>query len=486
MSDRDNRRDITAYEIGQTWLNYLIEERTVLWWGGMGNSTEHTVYLRLKGGIAAPRSGSMALNGQVVAEQIGAQIFADGWAMVAPGDPALAADFARRAASVSHDGEAIYAAQVLAAMEAQAFVERDLQALLDVGVSFIPPDSTIARMIGEIRAWHAEESDWYRTRARIAERYGYATYGGNVHVVPNHAIIILALLYGESDFQRSLMIANTSGWDTDCNSGNVGCLLGIKDGLAGIDAGPDWRSPIADRLYVVTAEGGRAITDAVAETYAIVASGQALAGEDPVVVKQGARFHFDLPGAVQGFRVDERTELWQTATVENVLGNSACGRRSLAIRYRLTPGLGAHVATPTFIPPDALDNYYTLLASPTLYPGQTVRAEVAADDACIGDATYGLYLTTYDARDEPIRVYGPEIAIQPGVRSSLSWLIPDIDSQPVGEIGIALRASGAGGWRVVSRHAHLGRRTRLHTDTPGVGRCSVAPGMDTGGRSIPR
>ena len=48
----------------------------------------------------------MAMNGQVVAEQIGAQIFIDGWAMVAPGDPERAADLARRAGSVSHDGEA--------------------------------------------------------------------------------------------------------------------------------------------------------------------------------------------------------------------------------------------------------------------------------------------------------------------------------------------------------------------------------------------
>ena len=52
-------------------------------------------------------------------------------------------------------------------------------------------------------------------------------------MVPNHALIILALLYGDDDFRRSLMIVNTAGWDTDCNSGNVGCLLGIKNGLAG-------------------------------------------------------------------------------------------------------------------------------------------------------------------------------------------------------------------------------------------------------------
>lgn len=151
LPDYGNSRDLTPAQIGQTWLNYIIEQRTILWWGGLGNSTEHTAFLRLKHGIPAPKSGSIALNGRVVAEQIGAQIFVDGWAMVAPGDPELAADLARRAGSVSHDGEAIYGAQVIAAMEAQAFVERDINKLLDTAVALIPADSLIARLISDIR-----------------------------------------------------------------------------------------------------------------------------------------------------------------------------------------------------------------------------------------------------------------------------------------------------------------------------------------------
>jgi hypothetical protein len=217
----------------------------------------------LKSGIEAPRSGSMDLNSKVVAEQIGSQIFIDGWAMVAPGDPALAADLARRAASVSHDGEAIYGAQIIAAMEAQAFVECDLNKLIDTAVMFIPKNSIIHRLIADIRNWHAQEKDWRKTREKIAAHYGYDQYGGNCHMVPNHALIIHALLHGDDDFQKSLMIVNTCGWDTDCNSGNVGCLLGIKNGLAGLNKGPDWRGPVADRMYLPTADGGRAITDAV-------------------------------------------------------------------------------------------------------------------------------------------------------------------------------------------------------------------------------
>src|SRR5262245_38098796 len=365
LPDYGNSRELTPAQIGQTWLNYIIERRTILWWGGLGNSTEHTAYLRLKQGIAAPISGSIALNGKVVAEQIGSQIFIDGWAMAAPGDPELAADLARRAASVSHDGEAIYGAQVVAAMEAQAFVESDIDKLIDVGLSFIPRDSVIARMIGDIRDWHAEEPDWRKAREFLDREYGYHKYGGNCHMVPNHGLIIQSLLYGDDDFQKSLMIANTSGWDTDCNSANVGCLLGIKNGLAGIDSGPDWRGPVADRLYLPTADGGRSITDAVSETYHVVNIGRALAGAEPLAPKGGARFHFELPGAVQGFQPENSVESRGTLTLENVAEHSRAGARSLALRYRhLAPGRVARASTATFVPPEAIAMPgYSLLAS---------------------------------------------------------------------------------------------------------------------------
>ena len=55
------------------------------------------------------------------------------------GNPERAADLAQRAGSVSHDGEAIYGAKVIAAMEALAFVESDLNILLDTAMSLIPP-----------------------------------------------------------------------------------------------------------------------------------------------------------------------------------------------------------------------------------------------------------------------------------------------------------------------------------------------------------
>lgn len=175
LADNGYPKNLSAEQIGQAWLNYIVEERSVLWWGGIGNSTEHTAYLRLKSGIPAPQSGSIALNGQSVAEQIGAQIFIDGWAMASPGNPEQAVYLAQQAGSVSHDGEAVHAAKLLAAMEAQAFIEDDVQKLLQVGLSFVPKDSLIRRVVEDVRDWHGRdnERDWEKTRSLIAAHYGY-------------------------------------------------------------------------------------------------------------------------------------------------------------------------------------------------------------------------------------------------------------------------------------------------------------------------
>jgi len=443
LEDYDYSPDLTPAQIGKTWLNYLIERKTILWWGGIGNSTEHTAYLRLKKGIPAPRSGSLELNGPIVAQQIGAQIFIDGWGMIHPGDPQRAADFARRAASVSHDGVAVHGAQVVAAMEAQAFVERDPQKLLDTGLAVIPSDSLIHTLIEDIRNWHVQDGDWRTTRQRIAGQYGYASYIGGCHMVPNHALIILSLLYGEGDFQKSLMIGNTCGWDTDCNSANIGCLLGIMNGLDGL-RGADWRGPVADRMYLPTADGGRCVTDAVRETYCIVNAGRALCGKPPVAPKNGARFHFDLPGSVQGL-TSESGEGLSPVEIANVAGHSQAGERSLALKLSPPPDGPdcGRAATLTFIPPaDMAMPGYELIASPTLYPGQVVVARVQADPANLTVLQARLFLKRYVQGPEPLYVPGPALELAPGASGELSWKIEGHGSQPICQVGVELGAQG--------------------------------------------
>jgi ADP-ribosylglycohydrolase len=443
LSDFGNSADLSAAQIGQTWLNYIIENRTILWWGGFGNSTEHTDFLRLKYGTPAPGSGSIALNGKTVAEQIGAQIFIDSWAMVAPGNPRLAFELAGRAASVSHDGEAVLAAQFLAVMEAQAFIESDIQVLFELGLSFLPPASLVARLAKDIRTWHAEEPDWTNTRALIDEIYGYRKYGGNCHIIPNCGVVLLSLLYGENDFANALMIANTSGWDTDCNSGNVGCLMGIKNGLQGIDAGPDWRGPVMDRLLVSSADGSRSVTDAVRETYEIARTAYTLANSaPPVLPKNGARFHFGFPGSIQGFKVDRNYRSLASVRLQNVEGHSSLGTRSLAIEFQgLLPDGFVRVATRTFMSlKEAEESHYALMASPTLFPGQSIRAGVQADPGNPASVSCRLYVSVYGSHDSIEIFFGPAIELPAGHTDELVWTIDDLGGAPIANVGIEVTA----------------------------------------------
>ena len=77
LDDGAMDRPLEPGDVAEAWLNYAREGIGMFWWGGYGVSTEHTAYLNLKNGIKAPASGSVKVNGRIMAEQIGGQIFID-------------------------------------------------------------------------------------------------------------------------------------------------------------------------------------------------------------------------------------------------------------------------------------------------------------------------------------------------------------------------------------------------------------------------
>lgn len=453
LQEHGIQQALSSEAIGKTWLNNVIERRAVFWWGGNGISTEHTAFLNLKKRqIAAPLSGSILTNGRTIAEQIGAQIFIDGWAMVAPGNPALAARLAEAAARVSHDGEAVHAAKLLAVMEAEAFLSKDVNHLLDVGLKFVPADSLVARLVNDILTWAKSDCDWKKTRKRIEDTYGYDKFGGICHVIPNHGLIILALLYGGHDFHTAMHIVNTCGWDTDCNSGNVGCLVALMHGLDAFDGGPDWRGPVADRIFISSADGGYSINNPARIAYDIANLGRQLAGETPLPApKDGAQFHFTLPGSVQGFRETRHALLPDLVRVEQALDDQ--NLPGLAIRlHGLTDAVeSVEALTPTFTPAEAVDTRtYELMASPLVYPGQRVEAVVRAEKTNAAAVNARLRLKVYGPDDGLHTADGPSVTLQPGQEETLVWTIPDRwDSQPIQQLGVALSVpEGASGRRV--------------------------------------
>ncbi|MDR3475508.1 MAG: ADP-ribosylglycohydrolase family protein [Devosia sp.] len=423
LEDNGYPKDLAPQQVGQTWLNYIIEEKTILWWGGLGRSTEHTAFLNLKNGIAAPRSGSHAQNGPWIPAQIGAQIFMDAFAMASPDDPDRAAHMVRAAASVSHDGVALDAAVLLGAMEAMAFSEARVDRLLDAGLRYVT-DNHLLSVIDQIRNRCAKTDDWHQVRAWIAAHHGYAHYDGPCHMIPNHSIVIMALLMGGDDFGRSLTIATSAGWDTDCNAGNVGCLNAIRLGLGALDRGPDLRGPVSDFMYVATSDGGAGITDAVQQTRQIVAAAAALNNE-PASPPQ-PRYGFEFPGSTQGFAPCPRHEGRQAALA---VGNRGEG---LAVEVKgLSLGVTGSVSTPVFVEPSAASSSFAMVASPTLYPGQTVQAVVAAPPTAMA-RLYALY---YD-RDDAIQRLESDWHVLAEAGKTLEWTIPATNGLPLYRLGV--------------------------------------------------
>ena len=439
-------KNISPKQIGQTWLNYCLENQTVLAWAGKGILTEESAYMNLKQGIHAPESGSIAKNGKVIAEQIGAQIFIDGWGMVSPGDPEQAVDLAKRAGSVSHDGESVYGAQVVAAMEAYAFIEKDIKKIIEDSKKFVPNDSTIYKLISDIQDWSSGNLDWEQARSKIEDKYGYSKFPGNCHIVPNHALIILSLLFGDDDFQKSLMIVNTAGWDTDCNSGNVGCILGIKNGLEGIKQGPDYITPVNDIIYLPTAYGSETMTDALLESQNIINITRKMNGLESKVIKNNARYNFEMETSTQGWMVDKSNNNNQNTFLKNCEHISAIGKRALEINFNnLTKGINSELYVNTFFPEEftrlneqqeMMLMVYSFVGCPTVYSGQKIKTEIISKTK--KNIKIKLFIKYYGEGDKLFKLDSEEFYFSENETKKIEWTIPDTLSNPITQLGYSI------------------------------------------------
>ncbi len=422
---------VTAAQLGDAWLNYLSDQRNTLWWGGYGISTEHTAYLNLQNGIPAPRSGSAEINGIVMAEQIGGQIFSDIWGMVAPNNPHLAADYASKAASVSHCEAGIHGGMFIAALVSSAFSEDNPETLLESALETIPAESEYARMVHAVTDfYHSNPSDWHAAYHFIAENYG--NYPGLVHIIPNAAVIVMALLYSKGDFSRAIQISNMAGWDTDCNVGNVGAVMGVAVGLDGIEN--HWREPVETTPWVgASVIGTRNLSDPASTAHLIADLGREIAGEKTSPPRQ--RYPFELP-TPHGF--ESRSRLGTVVALRQV-EHPQGGALRITIRKLKKKG-NIRVFANTYLRPDRLSsNYYGASFSPKIYPGQILRARLYLPPDAPELLQAGLYVWD-DNHGEGHHAVGTPLT--PGEWHDLQFSIPHLDGACLSEAGVVFRNLG--------------------------------------------
>ncbi len=179
-------------------------------------------------------------------EWIGAQIRADGFAWCCAGKPELAAEFAWRDASWTHERSGIYGEMMFAAIEAAAFVEHDPRQLVEIGLSEIPRDCRLARATRQMLEYIARRRDWENCMAEVERlcaeispdyRWGDRDIPGMhpIHTINNALICVLAMCCGRMDTLEAPAVAVMCGLDTDCNGATVGSIVGAAAGRAAFD-----------------------------------------------------------------------------------------------------------------------------------------------------------------------------------------------------------------------------------------------------------
>ena len=203
-------------------------------------TAERAAYRNLIHGIHPPETASYR---NPYREWIGAQIRADMWGYVCPGDPESAASLAFADASLSHTQNGIYGEMWAAALIAACFVTNDARAAIELSLDHVPPRSRLADAIRDVSDLHAKGLDWESARDEVEVRYGHYSF---VHTVNNAALVTAALLWGEGDFTRTIGLAVQGGWDTDCTGATAGSVFGA---LHGAEALPGhWVDPLNDSV----------------------------------------------------------------------------------------------------------------------------------------------------------------------------------------------------------------------------------------------
>lgn len=224
--------DFTPMDVAQYWTANLPLAETC--------SAERLAYRSFANCIMPPWSATWR---NPYREWIGAQIRADAFGYLNPGDPQRAAEFAWRDASISHVKNGIYGEMWVAAMLAACFVETDWQRIIAIGLGEIPRHCRLRQGIERVLAAHIRSDSFDTLMDQLNAQTDIPDLG--IHTISNAQVVAASLLYGKDDFTTTIGLSVMAGWDTDCNGATVGSLFGIKHGISGIPQ--SWLAPLKNR-----------------------------------------------------------------------------------------------------------------------------------------------------------------------------------------------------------------------------------------------
>ena len=187
----------------------------------------------LRRGVPGELSGTPKYN--MHANDIDFQIEADFVGLMTPGLPREANSLGYRAGRVMNYGDGIYGGLFISGMYAAAFFEDDPRTIVEAGLAVLPSASSYAQVISNLLSWHEENpTDWQHVWQLLNDKWnGHeacpagAHHPFNIDAKLNGAYVGLGLLYGEGDFEKTMLISTQAGQDSDCNPSSAVGILGV-------------------------------------------------------------------------------------------------------------------------------------------------------------------------------------------------------------------------------------------------------------------
>lgn len=235
MTDAGNNPMLTSQQIAAGWASQNSQ------WLFFANGVSRA---NLSRGVPVATAGIPAAN--VYSHYIDAQLTTEVFGALAPGRPDVGMKLALQPTLLTSRGHATHAAQYFQNMYSLAAVvpsnlnsAQKMEWLNTEARKYIPDSSKVADIIDFVVADFKANPDldnWESTRNKIYTRYQQQA-GANgfsyrfwTESSVNIATGVMALLYGDGDYKRTIRIATLSGWDSDNSTASLGGLYGLMYG----------------------------------------------------------------------------------------------------------------------------------------------------------------------------------------------------------------------------------------------------------------
>ena len=210
-------------------------------------------------GIMPPMSGYWENNPH--ADDIDFQIEADYAGIMAPGMINAAVGYTDGIGHIMNYGDGWYGGVYMAAMYSLAFVSNDINYIVEEALKVIPEQSKYYKCMSDVIRWHKMyPDDWTLTWGQCQKHWSFdigcpegVLHPYDIDATINSAYVLIALLYGEGDFGKTIEIGTRCGQDSDCNPASAGGILGTMLGYSNI---PEyWMAnlkEVEDRNFIYT------------------------------------------------------------------------------------------------------------------------------------------------------------------------------------------------------------------------------------------